>query len=291
MLVAVLVATNTIGGIPILIAMGVRAASDPDIITKLAENPNDLSILGLEPGLYLFTMLFPFIIGLITFIILIRPLNGRTLMCTINGTGTFRWNRFFISALVWLIISALYLYLFIKLDPTNFRINNSSLVTLLPVIIISVLFIPFQAAFEEIMFRGYLMQGFTVLAGNKWVPLITTSVFFALMHVMNPEVSEFGFGTMMPQYILFGLIFGIITVLDDGVEAAIGAHAANNAFLCVMVTHESSALQTPAVYRQLEINPWTDLVSMSVMGIMVILILGVVLKWKGFKTLTEKVEH
>ena len=52
----------------------------------------------------------------------------------------------------------------------------------------------------------------------------------------------------MPQYIVFGLIFGIITILDDGIEAAMGAHAANNIFLCIMVTNESSALQTPALY-------------------------------------------
>ena len=76
-----------------------------------------------------------------------------------------------------------------------------------------------------------------------------TSVLFGLMHAFNPEVEEFGFFTMMPQYILFGLIFGIVTILDDGIEAAIGAHAANNIFLCIMVTHNSSALQTPAVYR------------------------------------------
>ena len=66
---------------------------------------------------------------------------------------------------------------------------------------------------------------------------------------------------MMPQYVLFGLIFGIITVLDDGIEAAIGAHAANNIFLCIMVTNDSSALQTPAVYEQHNIYPWTELAS------------------------------
>ena len=51
---------------------------------------------------------------------------------TINGTGKIRWNRFFISAVVWLILSALYLFVYLKLDPSNFTINNktSSLITL-----------------------------------------------------------------------------------------------------------------------------------------------------------------
>lgn len=291
MLVIVFAATNTIGGIPLFVAMVVRGADNPEIITQLAEDPNNLNILGLDSNLYLFTMLFPFIIGLITFILLIKPLNQKSLMCVINGTSSFRWNRYFISALVWLIISTLFLFIYIKLDPLNFKVNNRSIVTLAPLIMMSVLFIPFQAAFEEIFCRGYLMQGFAVLAGNRWVPLIMTSLIFGLMHFLNPEVSEFGFGTMMPQYILFGLIFGLITILDDGIEAAMGAHAANNLFLCVTVTHESSALQTPALYQQININPWTDLISMVFMGILVIFILGILFKWKGLAVITEKVDR
>ena len=288
MLAVLLTATNTIGGIPLLIAMGVKAADNPDIIVQLAENPNNLTVLGLDSNLYLFTMLFPFFIGLITFMLLIKPLNHRNFTCTINGTNGFRWNRFLISALVWLLISAIYLYVYIKLEPLNFKVNNRSMVTLVPLILMSVLFIPFQAAFEEIIFRGYLMQGFAVLARNRWIPLIMTSILFGLMHIMNPEVSEFGFGTMMPQYILFGLIFGLITILDDGIEAAMGAHTANNVFLCIMVTNESSALQTPALYQQIEINPWADLISMFFMGMLVIFILGIIFKWKGLSVLLKK---
>ncbi len=288
MLVAIFIITNTIGAIPLMVAMVVRGADNPEIITQLAEDPYNLNILGLDSNLYLFMMIFPFLMGLITFIMLIKPLNQKGLMCIINGTNSFRWNRFFISGLVWFIVSVIYLFICIKLDPLNFKMNNRSIITLAPLILMSLLFIPFQAAFEEIICRGYLMQGFAILARNRWIPLIMTSIIFGLMHILNPEVSEFGFGTMMPQYILFGLIFGIITIMDDGVEAAIGAHAANNVFLCIMVTHESSALQTPALYQQIEINPWIDFISMLFMGMLVISILGVIFKWKGFSILLSK---
>lgn len=290
MVASLFAATNTIGGIPLIIAMGIRTASDPGIITELAENPSDLSVLGLEPNLYLLMMLFPFIIGLATFILLIKPLNGRNTLQVVNGTGSFRWNRFLVSGLVWTIVSAIYLIVSVKADPGNFILNNTSK-TLIPLIIISVLLIPFQAAFEEVLFRGYLMQGFANILKNRWFPLVMTSILFALMHVMNPEVREFGFWAMMPQYLLFGLIFGVITVLDDGIEAALGAHAANNAFLCIMVTSESSALQTPALYKQLEINPWYDLVSMVVMGLVVIVILKMIFRWSAFSLLFRKVNN
>jgi membrane protease YdiL (CAAX protease family) len=289
MLIALFTATNTIGGIPLLIAMGLKSAADPGVIEQLAENPNDLTVLGLDPNLYLFSLLFPFLIGFITFILLIKPLNNKSLLTIINGTGRFRWNRFFISALVWIVISAIYLFAYLKIDPANFVLNNKS-VTLIPLILISVLFIPFQAAFEELLFRGYLMQGFTVVLRSRWFPLIMTSVLFALMHIMNPEVKEFGFLAMMPQYLLFGLIFGIITILDDGIEAAMGAHTANNVFLCILVTNEASALQTPALYQQLRIDPWIDFLTMLIMGILVIFILKMIFKWKDFSVLLKRAE-
>ncbi len=209
---------------------------------------------------------------------------------SLNGTSKFRWNRFFISLLIWLGLSALYFIFYLKLDPENFTLNNKSF-SLIILAIISIVFIPFQAAFEEVLFRGYLMQGFTAILGKRWFPLIMTSILFALLHGLNPEVKEYGFLTMMPQYILFGLIFGIITILDDGVEAAIGAHTANNAFLCIMVTSKSSALQTAALYEQQRLYPWVELVALLAVGLIFIFILKIIFRWKGFSLLAGDVER
>jgi len=161
--------------------------------------------------------------------------------------------------------------------------------SLIILVAISLTMIPFQAAFEEIIFRGYLMQGFAVLLRNRWLPLIITSVLFALMHGLNPEVKEFGFWNMMPYYTIFGLIFGIMTLLDDGIETAIGAHTANNVFLCIMVTNEFSALQTPALYEMHQINIWIEFVSMVIIGVLIIIILKKILGWENYTLLAGKV--
>jgi len=290
MFVAVLVASNTIGAFPLIIAYIMKAASDPAVISEIADNPNDLGVLGLDPNLGLLIMLFPFIAGLATFVLLVKPLNNRTLIKTVNGANTFRWNRFFITGFVWLIMSALYLYLYLKVDPLNFTLNKPAAGTFLLLIIISLIFIPFQAAFEEVLFRGYLMQGFAVLLRNRLFPLIATSVLFGLMHAFNPEVKDFGFFTMMPQYIIFGLIFGVMTILDDGIEAAMGAHTANNIFLCLTVTHDSSALQTPAIYEQQQVYPWIEFTALFITGIIFILVLKAIFRWKGFSALMETVQ-
>ena len=95
-------------------------------------------------------------------------------------------EQVFYFSLVWLLLSAIYLFLYLKFDPSNFTLNNQT-VSLLILALISLLFIPFQAAFEEVLFRGYLMQGFAALVKNRWFPLIMTSVLFGLMHAFNPE--------------------------------------------------------------------------------------------------------
>jgi len=289
MFVAVLIASNTIGGIPLFVAYMTKAASDPGILEKISSDPGSLAAIGFDQNFSFFAMLFPFLIGLITFALLIKALNGRTFGMTLNGSGAFRWNRFFKAGFVWLILSVLYLFIYLRADPSNFVLNNTS-GSLATLILLSVLLVPFQAAFEEVLFRGYLMQGFTVLSRNRWVPLVLTSLLFGLMHSFNPEVEEFGFLTMMPQYVLFGLVFGIIAVLDDGIEAAIGAHAANNIFLCIMVTHSSSALQTPAVYEQQNIYPWIEFTGLLVSGIVFLLILKKIFGWGSLSRLAGKVE-
>jgi membrane protease YdiL (CAAX protease family) len=289
MIAAVFLVSNSIGALPLLIGLIVKSFSNHDLLSMFSGASGDYGVAGFPSNLLLAVMLFPFIAGLSAFIFLIKPLHSRTIRAVINGTTKIRWNRFFISLLVWLILSCLYFVFYLKLDPQNFTLNNTGL-SIIVLAIISVAMIPFQAAFEEILFRGYLMQGFTALVRRRWFPLIITSLLFAFMHGLNPEVKEYGFLAMMPQYILFGLIFGIITILDDGVEAAIGAHTANNVFLCVMVTSKSSALQTAALYEQHSLRPWIELGALLAVGALFILILKMIFGWKDFSLLSGKVE-
>lgn len=288
MIAAILLASNTIGSIPILIPLFEAMVRDPEAAGKLAENMSDFSVLGVGPVYGLFMMLFPFLAGLAAFILLVKPLHERTFKATLNGTDKFRWNHFFISFLVWIVLSLIYLFAYMKVEPSNFVLNNTG-ISLLYVSLVALAFIPFQAGLEEVLFRGYLMQGFAAMLRYRWFPLIMTSLFFALLHAFNPEVKEYGFFTMMPQYIAFGLIFGIVAIMDDGIEAAIGAHTANNTFLVIMLTHESSALQTPALYEQQEILPWTEFTGLIFMGVVFIILMKIFFKWGKFSTIFSRI--
>ena len=278
MIAIVFIASNTVGGLPILLAFAIKSYSNPSVLSEAIETPFNLNASGIDPNISLAMLIFPFIAGLVAFALLIKPLHNRTLKNIINGTGRIRWDRFFISALVWLLLGALYLLIIIKVDPENFLLNNTSN-SLIILAIVSIVLIPFQAGLEEILFRGYFMQGFAVIIKNRWFPLVMSSLLFGLLHSFNPEVKAMGFLVMMPQYILFGLIFGLITIFDDGIEAAMGAHTANNIFLCILLTNKSASLQTPALFEQLVIYPWTDFITLLFMGLIFIIILSKLFGW------------
>ena len=289
MIAIVLIATNTFGALPFLIVFAIKTISNPAIMSQPSETNFDINALGVDPNISLAMLIFPFIAGLVAFSLLVKPLHNKTLINIINGTGNIRWNRYFISAFIWFLLSAVYLLVFTRLNPENFLLNNTS-DSLIILALVSILFIPFQAGLEEILFRGYFMQGFAFASGNRWFPLVMSSLLFGLLHSFNPEVKALGFLTMMPQYILFGLIFGLITIFDDGIEAAMGAHAANNIFLCILLTNKSATLQTPALYEQLIIYPWTDLIALLLIGLLFILILSRVFGWVNYSILLKKIK-
>lgn len=114
--------------------------------------------------------------------------------------------------------------------------------------VLSLLLFPFQIGFEEYLFRGYLMQQIGILAKNRWLPLVITSVVFGVFHSANPEVAAMGYG-VMSFYIGTGLLLGIMTLMDEGLELSLGFHLGNNLMAAILITSDFSALQTDAVFR------------------------------------------
>ncbi|MDX9772452.1 MAG: CPBP family intramembrane glutamic endopeptidase [Bacteroidales bacterium] len=279
-------ASNILGAIPLLIVVIAHSLGGSDLPQK--GGMPDFEMMGIDLNLGFALTLFPFILAFFTILWIIRPLHGRDFRTVINGGRKIRWGRMMVSAFVWILISGLWLLYSVKSDPGNFNLNNTTN-TLLILALLSVALIPFQAAFEEILFRGYLMQGFAVLARNRWVPIVMTSVLFGLMHSLNPEVQAYGFLTMMPQYIFFGLLFAVLTMLDDGIELAIGAHAANNAFLSIFLTNKDMALQSPALYEQVDIYPWKDFSGLVVMSLLFVIIMAIIYRWKDIRKLYAKI--
>lgn len=275
-----------IGAIPLVVAMVIGAARNGGNIIK-PDNSMDLTAYGIDPNLGLVLMVIPFLVMLFIAILLIKGYHNRTIKQVINGGGAFRWKRFWTGIIIWGAYSAVTLIIALLADPGNFEFNFN-LASFIPLVLISVLLIPFQAGTEEFFFRGYLAQGVGAWTKNRILVIIIPAVLFALLHSANPEVKDFGFWITMPSFLLFGIFFGLITVLDDGIELAVGVHSVNNAFASIFVTSKSSVLQTPALFIQKEVDPSGEFWGLLIATVVFVLIVSYRSNW-NFKMLLKRV--
>jgi membrane protease YdiL (CAAX protease family) len=276
--IGTLLVTNTIGVIPLLIVVVVYTMGNGNVISMEEIQAMDFSSIGISDNLFLFLMLIPFAIGLLTIYLLIKYLHRRRFSETVNGTKKIRWNRIFTGFGVWLLLMFIYLALYYMIAPDNFTLQFD-MDTFIPLLFITIIFIPLQTTFEEFLFRGYLAQGIAAWTKSRWLVVLITAILFGLMHMMNPEVSAYGVWATLPQYIIFGLLFGLASVWDDGIELAMGMHAANNIFACLFVTFEASALKTSAIFKQQSVDIQMETIILVIAGLLALLFFAKKYKW------------
>ncbi|MGJ3509232.1 lysostaphin resistance A-like protein [Enemella sp. A6] len=107
-------------------------------------------------------------------------------------------------------------------------------------LIVIVLVTPFQAAAEEVFFRGYLMQALGSFARSPWVGVVLSALVFAAFHgVQNPA--------LFADRLAFGLLAGVLVWRTGGLETAIAAHVINNVFAFGLATLTSSVAAARAL--------------------------------------------
>lgn len=197
----------------------------------------------------LIEMLIPFAIGLSLLFLWVKYIHKQSLVSLTTARKKIDWKRFWFIFFIWGIVSSGFVLIDYYMSPENYQFNFQ-LQPFLILAVIAILLIPIQTSFEEYLFRGYLMQGIGVMAKNKWLPLLLTSTIFGLMHIANPEVEKLG-PMIMVYYIGTGLMLGIMTLMDDGLELALGFHAANNLFTALLVTADWTAFQTHSILKDM----------------------------------------
>lgn len=196
---------------------------------------------------FLVEMLIPFVIGIVLLFLWVKYIHKQTITTLTTTRRKIDWKRVFFAFGLWGAITLIITGIDLFISPEDY-VWNFKLEPFLYLLIIAVLLIPIQTSFEEYLFRGYMMQGIGVMAKNRWVPLVFTSVLFGLMHLGNPEVEQMG-PSIMVYYIGTGFFLGILTLMDEGLELALGFHAANNLVTALLVTADSTAFQVDAIYK------------------------------------------
>ena len=213
----------------------------------------DFGSYGINPNLVLVMVLLMFVFAMLGMWIGVVKIHKRPFLSLITPYENIRWSRVFFSFGLWALLSMLLEAVSYMYDPENYLFQFEAK-AFFPLLIISFVLLPIQTSFEEMFMRGYLMQGIYRWAKVPWIPLVISSLLFGSMHIMNPEVSKFGIGIMMSYYVGVGLFLGILTLMDDSLELALGVHAATNIFGALFVTFDASALQTPAIFRLQEVD-------------------------------------
>lgn len=283
--VVVVVAGIIIGQIPLLIALVIEKGAEVMAMTE------SQMMTALESNYFLFLMLLTYAVALIFLLFIVRRLHEQPLTALTTSRPKIDWSR------VWFAFGLVAIYILVTTvgdyltNPEDYVLNFKPLPFLI-LFIIAVIFVPLQTSFEEYFFRAYLMQGIGVLAGNRWVPLIITSLIFGGLHFFNPEVTKLG-NIIMIHYIGTGFLLGIITLMDEGIELALGFHAANNLLTALIVTADWTAFQTHSIFKDIS-DPsvgWDVLIPVLIIYPAFLFIMARKYKWTNWKgRLLGKVE-
>jgi len=232
-----------------------------------------------------------------TFVMLIAPLSialfivlfwakfiqGQSLTSLTTSRPKIDWKRVFFSFSVWAIITVSMIVASYYATPDNFvwNFNSEKFFTFL---VLALLLIPLQTSFEEYLFRGHLMQGLGLVTNSRLIPLLVTSILFGLMHIGNPEVGKVGY-IIMVYYIGTGLFLGVLTLMDEGLELALGFHAANNLVGALLLTADWTAFQTHSILKDVS-EPsagFEIILPVFVIFPMLLFLFAKVYKWNNWK--------
>jgi membrane protease YdiL (CAAX protease family) len=274
----VVIAYVLIGQIPLLVELSFYSGGLQEF-----QNENAPSIVAyLGQNKFLLYLILPFVFALIALLLAVKFLHKRPILSVITIRTKFDWKRFFTMFFIWGTVMALFLMLSVF---SNASITwNFNAATFFPLLLISFFLIPLQTACEEVLFRGYLFQGFGQLYKKGWISVVLTGLLFGLLHSANPEVETLGYGVMV-YYIGTGIFLGLFALMDDGLELSMGYHAVNNIFAALILTNEWQAFQTDALFMD-HSKPtfgWDSLVTILIIQPLFLLLFSKVYGWKNWK--------
>ena len=238
----IIIVFNQIGTIPLIFSL------PSDIVLEPESNPMDIIKL-LPSNLRFFLLMIPSLItvpGIWLVVVKLHELSFKTIVTTRKKID---YNKIIFSFLVWAAVVTTFFIIGYFITPENYELNFK-LKEFLILFVIAILLVPVQTTVEELVFRGYLMQGFGGLFNSRLLALFFTSIIFGLLHLANPEVAALG-NLILIQYLGYGFTLGIMTLMDDGLELAIGSHAANNLVIILLATSSWTVVETESIFRDL----------------------------------------
>jgi len=266
---------NTFAQIPLL------SFASWDSITP-DSNPMDI-FNDISKNLRFFLLLLTFVLTVPGILLVVNKLHDLPIMSIISKRKKIDYNRIFFAFTIAGTIISLSVLIGYYLSPENYELNFK-LKEFLILTIIAILFVPIQTSVEEIVFRGYLMQGFGHWLNSRFMALFLTSTIFGFLHFFNPEINKLG-NSFIILYIISSFTFGIMTLMDEGLELAMGFHAGNNLFIALLLTADWTVFNTDSLLIDIS-DPkigLTDFIAPLILYPLILLIFSKKYSWSNWK--------
>ena len=266
---------NTFAQIPLL------SFASWDSITP-DSNPMDI-FNDISKNLRFFLLLLTFVLTVPGILLVVNKLHDLPIMSIISKRKKIDYNRIFFAFTIAGTIISLSVLIGYYLSPENYELNFK-LKEFLILTIIAILFVPIQTSVEEIVFRGYLMQGFGHWLNSRFMALFLTSTIFGFLHFFNPEINKLG-NSFIILYIISSFTFGIMTLMDEGLELAMGFHAGNNLFIALLLTADWTVFNTDSLLIDIS-DPkigLTDFIVPLILYPLILLIFSKRYSWSNWK--------
>ncbi|MYA59684.1 MAG: CPBP family intramembrane metalloprotease [Chloroflexi bacterium] len=287
-IVLIVVIWQGLGSIPTLAACEFVKSAQLDDLTC-----HDAMIEGFSSIPSFVLGIFAFVIAMIGIWAVLRVLHKKPFTKVVTSRQSFDINRALFAMLVGFVILATPFLLAVTVGSDEIAFQSPNAWEYVTFFMFAVMLIPFQAGFEEVFFRGYLMQGFALLTRNRVVLVLATAAVFTLPHLPNPEPWEYGVVPYVARIMTLGGFFALLTLLDGGIELAFGIHVINNLISTLLAATSVSAIQSPALFlvEVEEFRLLPDIIVLWVMLGIMVAILNWKFKWFRYSQLASFPKH
>ncbi|GAA2363635.1 CPBP family intramembrane metalloprotease [Saccharopolyspora halophila] len=178
--------------------------------------------LGFADPLWMFVVGFVTVAGLLPAVLLTARIVQRRPAGTLSSVqGRLRW-RWMLECARWAVLcQVLVLAVGLVRGDQWAGATWPGWRTYLTVLALAVLVVPFQAAAEEYLFRGWFLQAFASWIRTPWPGAVVASIMFVALHDYSDPL-------VIVDLFVFAMALCWLSIRTGGLEAAVALHVVNN---------------------------------------------------------------
>lgn len=264
-LLVILAFMLVIGTIAYVVGVLVSGVINPDLVDL-----EEMMITDPLVDFYLYHIVN--IMSVLGMLIAARAILKRKLISFITPYDRVNWSKIMFGFSISFLLFTVFALLDYAIFSNDYALNDFDGTRFAWLVVAAILLVPIQTTSEELFFRGFLLQWAGKLTKNPILLMFIIGGIFGSLHFANPEMEHGGFWVAI-DYLAMGFIWTYISIKTNSSEYSIGAHAANNMFLCIFLTMEDTVVgEIPSLFVVTNINAMLSALTTITTGIIFMII-------------------